>query len=83
MSSENNMKQLAFSVAAYTAGSILGPLIIFGGIGYYIGRQAGGGKAPLFIGIGIAFVITNILQFFKIRKVMRKMNEGSDKEKNA
>lgn len=81
MAPGNNMKQLAVSMAAYTATSILGPLILFGGAGYYIGKQMGGGKTPLFVGIGIAFIVTNVLQFFKIKALMRKMNEESKKEK--
>ena len=73
------MRQMAVSITAYTAASILGPLIVFGGGGYYIGTYFGGGKVFLFVGIGIAFIATNTLQFFKIRALLRKMDRESGK----
>lgn len=80
MLQKNNAKQLAISMIAYTSASIVGPLVVFGGAGYYLSMRMGGGKAYLFIGLGIAFIVTNILQFFKIRAFLRRMNEESQKE---
>ncbi|MCR4284120.1 MAG: hypothetical protein NUV64_02265 [Parcubacteria group bacterium] len=81
MSEKNNARQLAISAVAYTSASIFGPLIIFGGIGFYLSKQLDRGKVYLFVGIGIAFIVTNILQFFKVKKLLKKMNEESRKEK--
>lgn len=83
MSNKNNARQLALSSVAYTSASIFGPLIIFGGIGFYLSKYLGGGKVSLFVGIGIAFIVTNVLQFFKVKALLRKMNEGSNKEKET
>ncbi|PIR57649.1 MAG: hypothetical protein COU71_03105 [Parcubacteria group bacterium CG10_big_fil_rev_8_21_14_0_10_38_31] len=80
MSDKNNTRQLAISAIAYTSVSILGPLIIFGGIGLYLSKHIEGGKIFLFIGIGIAFIITNVLQFFKVKRLLKKMNKESDKK---
>lgn len=76
MSNNNQMKNLAFSMMAYTSASIFGPLIIFGGIGYWVSTYRGG-KGFLFVGVGIAFMVTMVLQFFKIRKLLQKMEEES------
>lgn len=70
-------------MAAYTSASILGPLIIFGGIGYYLSMRLGGGKTYIFIGIGIAFIVTNILQFFKIKTLLRTMKVKAADKKNS
>lgn len=70
-------------MAAYTSASIFGPLIVFGGIGYYFDKYLGMGKAPLFIGIGIAFIVTSVLQFFKVRVLLKKMNEETEKDNQA
>lgn len=63
---------------AYTSASIFGPLIIFGGLGYWLSKYFDG-KAFLFVGVGIAFVVTMILQFFKIRTLLQKMEAESGK----
>lgn len=82
MSAKNNVRQLALSSIAYTSASIFGPLVIFGGIGFYLSKHLEGGKVFLFAGIGIAFIITNILQFFKVKALLKKMNDepGKDNE---
>ncbi len=83
MSEKNNTRQLAISTIAYTSASIFGPLIVFGGIGLYLSKHLDKGKVFLFIGIGVAFIFTNILQFFKVRALLRKMNEESTKEEEV
>jgi len=77
MSDKNNTRQIALSSVAYTGVSVFGPLIIFGGIGFYLSKHMEGGKTFLFVGIGIAFIVTNILQFFKVKKLLKKMKEDT------
>lgn len=77
------MRKLAVSITAYTTASILGPLLVFGGAGYYLGKYLNGGKAFLFVGVGIAFVVTSVLQFFKIRALLKKMNDESVPQKTS
>lgn len=79
MMKNNEIKQLALSMIFYAGASILAPLAVFGGAGYFFSQYFGGGKTFLFVGIGIAFVITNILQFFKVRKLLKKINEKPEK----
>lgn len=79
---ENQIKNLALSIMAYTSASIFGPLIVFGGIGYWLSKYFGG-KTFLFVGIGIAFIVTSILQFFKIRKLLVRMETESVKNNNS
>lgn len=82
MTNSNDMKKLALSMTVYTTASILGPLVVFGGAGYIFSKYLGGGKTLLFVGIGIAFIATSTLQFFKIRALLKKMNEESAPRKN-
>jgi len=81
-SEKNNARQLALSSIVYTSASIFGPLIVFGGIGLYLSKHTSGGKIFLFSGIGVAFIITNILQFFKIKALLRQMDKNHDKKKD-
>ena len=74
----NQMKNLALSMMAYTSASILGPLIVFGGLGYWLSKYFDG-KAFLFVGAGIAFIVTSILQVFKVRALLKKMGAESGK----
>ncbi|MCR4322747.1 MAG: hypothetical protein NUV61_01520 [Candidatus Azambacteria bacterium] len=69
------MRKLAISITAYSTASIIGPLIVFGGAGYFLSKYLGGGKTLLFVGVGIAFVATGVLQFFKIRTLLKKLDE--------
>lgn len=75
-----SVRQLAISVAAYSSGSILGPLLIFGGFGYFLFRTTGS-RPALIISIFVAFVVTNILIIKKVKKIMRQMDEIVEENK--
>ncbi len=62
------ISQLALSVLAYNAASILGPLLGFGAIGFFLDYHYD--TKPLFIIIGIAtaFLTTN---FFLVKRISR------------
>ena len=83
MTAPNNIKKLALSMTVYTTASILGPLLVFGGAGYVFSKYLGGGKTLLFVGVGIAFIATSILQFFKIRTLLKRLNEEQITHKPA
>lgn len=70
---EESIKQLAMGMAAYTSASILGPLIVFGGVGMILDNLLGKQSLYLIIGIAIAFFITNIMLFRKMRKLSADM----------
>lgn len=78
------MKQIVLGMAAYTSASILGPLLVFGGFGYFLDSVFG--KYPLWtlILLAVAFVFTNVLLFRKIKKIsviMEKYGEEMKKKK--
>lgn len=79
MVKDNQIKNLAFSMMVYTSTSILGPLVVFGGAGYWLSKYFDE-KALLFVGVGVAFIATMILQFFKIKTLLQKMEAKSDKD---
>ncbi len=65
--------------------AILFPLVIFGGGGWYMDRWLGTGRVFLFSGVVVAFVITQIVLFMKVRQFSRNIDglvgkKGSDSE---
>ncbi len=76
------MKQLVLGMAAYTSASILGPLLIFVTIGHFIDRATENRLLYKLIGMGMAFVLTNIMLFKKVQKLNVMMeNYGLEKKK--
>ena len=72
---DNNIRDLIRGMAVYSSASVLGPLIIFGGIGYFL-DQAYNGKHLILLGsILVAFVITNILIFRKAMAIMAELEK--------
>lgn len=71
---------LMLGMAAYTSSSILGPLLIFGIFGYFLDKLFD--KSPLFLLLGIllAFILTNILIYKKIKRLSIKFDEQYNKE---
>lgn len=70
----NSVKDLATGVLYYNSASILGPLILFLGLGFFLDKTLGTKPYLMMIGLGIAFITTNILIFRKIRKLMKKFD---------
>lgn len=76
------MKQLVLGMAAYTSASILGPLVIFLLIGHAVDKASGTRLLYKFVGLGLAFFLTNILLFKKVRKLNVMMEQyGLEKKK--
>lgn len=65
----NNLKELIISVAYYIGGSVFGPILLFGGLGYVLDRVLDTKPKMLIIGFIISFVVTNILMFRKLKKL--------------
>ena len=76
----SSARELAFSMFYYASGSILGPLLIFGSLGYLIDSLFR--TSPLFILIGVlvAFIVTNILLFKKVKKINSLMESYRQKK---
>ncbi len=68
-------KDLMWGMALYTGGSVLGPLIIIGGLGF--GLDIFFSTKPIFLIIGVllAFVMTNVLIFRKLQKLNKQIEK--------
>lgn len=71
-------KNLAMAMAVYSSTSILGPLIIIGGIGYLLDRIFNTRPFILIISIIIAFIVTNILLFKKVVALTKWISKQKD-----
>lgn len=76
---------MAIATFYHTSGAILGPLLILGGLGYFLDRKFSSGPLYLIIGVFLAFVTTNILLFKKLGQInhliatyKEKASESSD-----
>ncbi|MDH4330515.1 MAG: AtpZ/AtpI family protein [Candidatus Moranbacteria bacterium] len=81
---KKNFKELVKGMAVYTSASILGPILLFGGTGWFIDKQCGTKPLWMLIFIGIAFVVTNILLFSKVKKMigmMEKIGKEAEEKK--
>lgn len=65
----------------YSIGSILGPLLVFGGIGIILDRYFKTSPWALLICVFISFIVTNILLFKKVKKLNEMMLFHSPKDK--
>ena len=77
-----DMKKLAFALGFYSSFSILGPLLLLGGIGFVLDKYFGTYPRMLLIGIAIAFVFTNILLFRKVKALTNWINKQAIKKKS-
>lgn len=61
-----SVKELALATFYYISGSILGPLLVFLGLGYLLDNVLKTKPKMFIIGFFVAFVVTNILLFKKV-----------------
>jgi F0F1-type ATP synthase assembly protein I len=78
-----NIKDFAVGMAIYSSASVFGPLLIFGGIGYFLDKKFNGHHIILLSGILIAFIITNILIFRKAGRIAAEMKNFHGNGKNG
>ena len=64
----SNNKEIARAMFLYISYSILGPLLVIGGLGYFVEKVLGVRFALLF-SIFIAYIISNILMFKRLKKI--------------
>jgi hypothetical protein len=69
MKSQIIRESLVFSSTA-----IFGPILLFGGIGYMVDKYAETGKIFLFVGLGLAFLTTQVLMLRKVKEFAQKSN---------
>lgn len=70
-----SIREIAFGMFTYTSGSILAPLIIFLPAGYFLDKYFQTKPLLLIVGILLAFVVTNVLIFKKIFRLMKKLDK--------
>ena len=76
-----DMKKLAFSLGFYSSFSILGPLLLLGGIGFALDKYFNTYPRMLLIGLAIAFIFTNVLLFRKVKALTNWINKQAVKKK--
>lgn len=77
-----SMKELALGMITYNAFSILGPLITFLILGFILDYIFKTKPIMLICGVVIAFIITNILTFRKIKRLIKDFHKLYPKEEN-
>jgi len=77
------MREIIIASSLYSIGSILGPLLVFGGFGLILDRVFDTKPVALLINIFVAFIITNVLLFKKIKKINGMMDAYRDEIKEA
>ncbi len=80
-----SVKELAKGVLYYNASSVLGPLILFVGLGLILDNTLDTKPYLTLSGLVIAFIITNLLIFKKVRQLMKKFKQKyplEEEEKN-
>ncbi len=76
-------KELVYGMMAYNAASILGPLLFFGGLGFWLDTVFDSKPFILLVGIFVAFIATNIMMFRKIKSVSIMFDKAkNEKEEN-
>lgn len=74
-------KELAVAMFYYTSGSIFGPLLFFGVLGYVLDKVFDTRPILLIIGVFLAFITTNIFLFKKIKQLNRTIAKYNKKKK--
>lgn len=80
---KKSIREIIIASSLYSIGSILGPLLIFGGFGLILDRIFETKPVALLISILVAFIITNVLLFKKIKKINGMMDAYRDEIKEA
>ncbi len=79
---KTNVRQLALGMMAYTSTSIIGPLIFFGFVGFFLDKFLNTKPLFLILGVLVAFITTNILILKKVNKLSKAFEEEEDKKNN-
>ena len=71
---KKSIREIIIASSLYSIGSILGPLLVFGGFGLILDRIFDTKPVALLISILVAFIMTNVLLFKKIKKINGMMD---------
>lgn len=76
----NNIKDLLISFFVFSSASVLGPLLVVGGIGFLIYKIYDTSIIVLIVSVLIAFILSNVLLFKKLKTVNLVIDKEKDKE---
>jgi len=77
-----SVKSLAKNVLYYNSVSILGPLILFIGLGILLDNYLDTKPYLTMVGLIIAFIASNALIFSKVRKLTNELKNNHTKKEN-
>jgi len=69
------------SIASAISGYIIGPLILFGAVGYGIDIVLQSGKKALVISLVLSFIVSNVLILKNASKIMSKLSDKNNTNK--
>ena len=73
-------KEISRAMFLYISFSVLGPLLVIGGVGYIVDKIFNN-KFILFFSIFVAYIVSNVLMFKKLKKINQEIeNIGEEKE---
>lgn len=79
---KKSMKQIIISSTAYSLSSIFGPLLFIGVPAYFLDRYLGTKPTILLVAVFIAFIISNILLFRKVKVINQMISSYIPAENN-
>lgn len=83
---KKSIREIVLASAMYSIGSVLGPLLVIGGIGLVLDRIFNTRPWMLLGSVLVAFIVTNVLLFKKIKKINQMMDtyrlEAATKDKD-
>lgn len=71
---KKTIREIIVASATYSLGSILGPLFVIGGLGWILDRIFDTRPWILLGSILVAFIVTNVLLFKKLKKINKMMD---------
>lgn len=75
-----NIRELSIATFYYVSSTILGPLLIFGGLGYLADSFFDTSPILLIVGVFVAFLVTNFLLFKKVAKINKAVESYGKKK---
>ena len=81
MKLDSSFRDLFIASGLYVTSSIIGPLLLFGGVGMVLDSIFGTDPWLLLGGVGIAFIISNTLLFRRIAQLSKDIEQATQHEK--
>lgn len=75
-----SIRGLSLAVFYYISGTVIGPLLLFGGIGYLLDSFFDTKPKLLIASVFVAFIVTNILLFRKVKSINNLVNKYVPKD---